>query len=85
MKSVMTSRERVQDKIVKLLTIMSFALAGLGELDFLPSASHWAIALSTVGAKEMKAYCPVRTKCDSSVRSAGAKSILLPALSRSVA
>ncbi len=59
---------------------MRYALAGLGELDFLPSASHWAILLSTVGAKEMKANCPVGTKCDSPVRSAGVKSFLLPAL-----
>ncbi|MFK5923143.1 MAG: hypothetical protein QM496_13275, partial [Verrucomicrobiota bacterium] len=54
--------------------------AGLGELDFLPSAAHWAISLSTVGAKAMKVNCPERTKCDSPVRSAGVKSGLLPAL-----
>ncbi|MFK5923767.1 MAG: hypothetical protein QM496_16440, partial [Verrucomicrobiota bacterium] len=59
---------------------MRFAHAGLEELDFLPSASHWAISLSTAGVKEMKANCPVRTRCDSPVRSAGVKSVLLSAL-----
>ncbi len=37
---------------------MRFTLAGLEELNFLPSASHWAISLSTVGAKEMEVNCP---------------------------
>jgi len=41
---------------------MSFALSGLEDLGFLPSAAHWAVSLSTVGAREKKVNCPVRTK-----------------------
>jgi len=43
--------------MIMQLAAMRFALSGLDELGFLPSAAHWAVSLSTVGARDGKVNC----------------------------